>query len=338
MSFYPEGLPNGEPPVTVLDNGNKVVEWNIVTEEKFDENVLLNLSKTLSVNGITGSCFKTYVNKMVCRCEFSGTLRNEVYWVTSLRNLLVIEKELGNLVSIEERPRKYWKLSFAMTEHERGFDIDKTALMIAIENQNFEKVANLIGKSSLDEIKTEAPFGNVALLYSIHSGNFDSVPKLLRDIGFNIDKTALMNAIENQITEKVAKLIKKSSLEEINTKTPFGNTALHYAIKSKSVELVQTLIKSGANTNVFGEIIPLQYASVANLEITQLLISNKTKIDFSNRYNETALMFAASSGKTEIVSWLLENGADKSLDDVFSETALIKAEKNKHYEIVKILI
>jgi ankyrin repeat protein len=275
MSFYPKGLANVTPTVVISENGNNLVEWNVIAEQAIDESVLPTLSKKLSVNDVIVSCFKSGENALLYQCEFSSLLRYEIYWDTSIRNLLVIEKEIGNLVSIEDCPRKYCKLNFAINEHVGGFNVDKTNLMIAVENQN---------------------------------------------------------------TEEVTKIIKKSSLEEINTKTPFGNTALHYAIISKNVELVQTLIKAGANTNVFGEIIPLQYASVANLEITQLLISNKTKIDFSNRYNETALMFAASSGKTEIVSWLLENGADKSLDDVFSETALIKAEKNKHYEIVKILI
>jgi Ankyrin repeats (3 copies)/Ankyrin repeat len=336
MIYNPEEIQDGVPTIVNLKNGNKLVEWNIVTEEKFDENVLLNLSKKLSVNGITACCFKTDVNKMVCRCEFSGTLRHEIYLVTSLRNLLFIEKELGNLVSIEDRPRKYWKIRFIIIEHEKGFNLDKTALMIAIENQNFEKVAKLIGKSSLEEINTETPFGNVALLYSIHSGNFDSVPNLLQEIGFSIDKTTLMNEIENQITEELDKLIKKSSLKELNTKTPFGNTALHYAIKSQNIELVKKLLEAGANINVFGEISPLQYAS-SNPKILKQLISYKTEIDFLNKYDETALMFAASSGNSETVSLLLDYGADKNLKDVFGEIALVKAKKNQHFEVVKIL-
>jgi hypothetical protein len=337
MSHNPEEIPDGVPNIVTLDNGNKVVEWNIITEINIDESVFAKLSKKLSVNSIIVNCFQTDVNKVVCHFEFASTLRHEIYWVTSLRNLLFIEKELGNLVSIEDRPRKYWKLRFLIVEHERGFNIDKTDLMIAIENQNFEKVAKLIGKSSLEEINAEAPFGNVALLYSIYSGNFDSVPKLLLDIGFDIDKATLMNAIENQITEKVAKLMEKSSTEEINTKTPFGNTVLHYAIKSKNIELVKLLLDAGAEINTCGEITPIQYAVLMNLEIVKLIVSKEANINLLNRYNETALMYAASSGKTDIVSWLLKSGAKKDLEDMFGKTALNKAQKNKHYEIVKIL-
>jgi hypothetical protein len=32
MSHNPEEIPDGVPNIVTLDNGNKVVEWNIITE------------------------------------------------------------------------------------------------------------------------------------------------------------------------------------------------------------------------------------------------------------------------------------------------------------------
>jgi uncharacterized protein len=271
---YPNDLAEGVPDLQTLENGNKFVEWNIVGENHIDEGVLVNLSEKLSINGITAHCTKTKSDHLVCHLEFSSTLLHEIYWVTSLRNLLVIEKEIGNLFSIENRPRKYWKLSFLVIE-------------------------------------------------SVGS--------------FNIDMTNLMSAAKNRDLDGVKKIIKNSSIEEINTETPSGKTALQYAIHTGNVEIIEALLSAGANVNVFGEITPLEYAAEQNLEILKILISAGGNINLVNRYGQTALMTAAALGEAEIVSWLLENGADKFLKDLFEENASDKAESNKHYDVVKML-
>jgi uncharacterized protein len=274
MSYYPNDVPEGEPTIQTLENENKFVEWNIIAENHIDEGVLINLSEKLSVNGITARCTKIKPDELVCRYEFSSGLLHEIYWDTAMRNLLVIEREIGNLISIEKRPRKYWKLRFVINERVGGFNIDKTDLMVAVENQD---------------------------------------------------------------VNKVKKIVKNSTIKEINAETPLRNTALNYAIYTGNVEIIEKLLNAGANINVSGEVTPLQYAAYENVEILKMIISRGGKINLVNKYGETALMTAAGCGKSEIVSWLLENGADKHLKDVFGKNASDKAESNKHYDVVKML-
>lgn len=274
MSDNANTLPMGEPTIRIFENGNKFVEWNITSENSLNESILPGLNEKLSVNGIRASCSKSGDRGLVCTYEFSPKLPYETYWNTAVRNLLLIETNVGNLIAIENRPRKNWKTRFVVAERVGSFNIDKTALMLAAENADLALLKNVLAKSST---------------------------------------------------------------EEVNRRTPLGNTSLHYAIHAGNLEVVAALLDAGADINVLGEITALQYAAIKNLVFLKILIQRGGDIDFKNVYGETALMTAAARGNTEMVLWLLDNGANKNLRDVFGESAGDKAEKNKRYEVVKIL-
>jgi ankyrin repeat protein len=87
-----------------------------------------------------------------------------------------------------------------------------------------------------------------------------------------------------------------------------GLTALLAAIKEEYLEIVDLLIKSGANPN---------------------LAENDT--------GGTPLMYAAKLGYMEIVNLLLNAGADPTIQDIDGETALMKAKKCSKNEVVEIL-
>lgn len=82
---------------------------------------------------------------------------------------------------------------------------------------------------------------------------------------------------------------------------------LHYAANQDKLNIVKTLLDSGADINNQG---------------------NK---------GQTPLIRAALVGNAEIVTELLNRGADACIVDSYGKTALTWAEEKGHHQIVKIL-
>ncbi len=273
MRKHEERLAEGVPVIETIANGKESVKWNLVAESSIDEDLLADLGLKLSVNGLSATCTKDGDRVLTYRCEYSGSLPHELYWVTSMRNLLLIEQEVGNLVSIENRPRKNWKLRFLVLDSVTTCDFDMTDLMVAAKNRN---------------------------------------------------------------SKELEKMVKILSREEINTKTPAGKTALHYAIEAGHISNVEILLEGGADVNVPGEIIPLEYAAAKGLDMVEKLVAAGADLNFLNKYGESALMTAAAFGRIEAVSWLLAQGALGEIENVFGETALDKAIANKREEVARL--
>lgn len=87
-----------------------------------------------------------------------------------------------------------------------------------------------------------------------------------------------------------------------------GYTRLHLAAAKGQVEILQNLIRKGANIN------------------------RKSRIG-----HKTALMFAAQYGKTEAARTLLYAGADPGIFDIYTRTAKDLLPKNTHSELFRLL-
>ena len=85
-------------------------------------------------------------------------------------------------------------------------------------------------------------------------------------------------------------------------------TALHLAVESNHINIVEFCIKKGANVNLMKANMtsPLHLASTSGLvEIAKLLVENGADIEAKNSLQETPLHRAALFNRAEIVEYLL---------------------------------
>jgi ankyrin repeat protein len=122
-----------------------------------------------------------------------------------------------------------------------------------------------------------------------------------------------------------------------------GTTALHWAAFNDDIELVRTLITSGANvraTTRLGAISPLFMACTnGNAAIVDLLLKAGADANSTKANGTTALMLAASSGSVEAVEILLKNNAKiDAKESAHGQTALMFAAALNRDAVVRSLV
>ncbi|XP_038105340.1 uncharacterized protein LOC6053726 [Culex quinquefasciatus] len=94
-----------------------------------------------------------------------------------------------------------------------------------------------------------------------------------------------------------------------------GKTGLNYAVRSKSVEIVTTLLKYGATLYEYDlGWTPLhEAASVGSLELVELFLAQGVDVNRRARHGLTPLMLASFARQTNMVKLLLDRGANVNL-------------------------
>src|SRR6478736_1673192 len=112
--------------------------------------------------------------------------------------------------------------------------------------------------------------------------------------------------------EAVRTLLKQAA--DVNAAQGDGMTALHWAAMKDDADLVQTLLFAGANaraTTRIGAYTPLLLAAKSgNAEVIDPLVKAGADVNAATSNGTTALMFAAASGNVAAVQALVEHGAD----------------------------
>jgi hypothetical protein len=113
---------------------------------------------------------------------------------------------------------------------------------------------------------------------------------------------------------------------DLNREGPFKDTALILAADRGLADMVDALLKAGAdphrvdefdrNALIFG-------AGSGNSKVVQLLLSAGLRADSKDKYGDTALMAAAAAGNPESVRLLLKNGAEVNATNSRRQTALL---------------
>ncbi len=134
---------------------------------------------------------------------------------------------------------------------------------------------------------------------------------------------ALHIAVAEANTEKTTRLAAdKALLEEINGA---GQTPLLQALSGKNAELVELLLKAGANTGQsdLNGSSALHYAvSSKNIRLLHLVLPATANPDPVNSEGRTPLLLAAENGTVDMIEALLQAGADYNRKDSRGNTIL----------------
>ena len=128
----------------------------------------------------------------------------------------------------------------------------------------------------------------------------------------------------------------------VNTTSPDGATALHWAAHWGATDLAERLLSAGALVDASNElgITPISIACRNGSEaMVDLLLKAKADAKGSEPSGETVLMSCARTGSLGAVEQLLAAGAEPNSAEVDSgQTALMWATAGGHWEIVDLLI
>jgi len=128
---------------------------------------------------------------------------------------------------------------------------------------------------------------------------------------------------------------------DVNAKASDGSTALHWAIESDDLEIVDLLLQAGADVkgkDRFG-FTPLYFAiSNNNLEMVRRLLKSGADANEADVAGDTLLMLAAREGNADILKSLIESGAAVNAKDKTGQTALVWAIRSNQPALAKILI
>jgi hypothetical protein len=129
---------------------------------------------------------------------------------------------------------------------------------------------------------------------------------------------------------------------EVNAKTDKGQTALHLAVFTGSLEIVNLLLGKKADVNVFTlneRMSPLHMACESGYRsIAHALIEAGADVTKPNLMKRTPLHLAALSGREDIGSMLLRAGADPRAVDVHGWNARQLAELRGHRNFQELIV
>ncbi len=181
-----------------------------------------------------------------------------------------------------------------------------------------------------------------------------------------------MTPLHTARSKAIAKILlaagAKINIKEDNARNGKGTTLLHNAAKIGFKELVQHLIKDGANVVIRDgrKRTPLHYAATKEVaallmldinaidesgntplhlavdrgsqDIAELLIANGASVNARNEKGQTPLYRAIAIGHNEIAALLINNGTDVNNIDGSGTTPLHKAAHYGNVKILKLLI
>ncbi len=149
-------------------------------------------------------------------------------------------------------------------------------------------------------------------------------------------QSGLANALREP-SPKVAQLLIDWPKTDLNAQSAQGESPLMLAAIKGELELVQKLIKKGADVNKTGWT-PLHYAaSAGQVGIIRVLLENHAYIDAESPNGSTPLMMASMYGTQAAAQLLLEEGADPLLKNQRGLTARQFAESANRPDTAAIL-
>lgn len=178
--------------------------------------------------------------------------------------------------------------------------------------------------SGVKELRDDSVFYN-----AVHSGNTTLVERLLstgyrlQTIQFQGGLTPIHVAVQDDNEEMVDLLLKKGA--DVNARTSWGATPLHLAARQGSRAVMDLLITKGADVNADtknGDT-PLHLAAAnGRANHASDLLEKGAKVDASNRFGNTPLLSAMGQNGTLIIEALIQGGANLNFQTPNGDTAL----------------
>ncbi len=195
---------------------------------------------------------------------------------------------------------------------EGPYDLDQMSMGI-MEYGQIIQISPCEGSGCLDHIENESDPQSLAIINYAKANDFHSIERL-------------------------------GSLENINQTENNGLTALYWAAKDGKAQLVEALLKKGADANlvdtVYG-ITPLWIAAKdGHEEVVKMLLENEAKVDLARRYDDaTPLYMAVKNRHLNVMKSLIEYKANANLaTHPDGSTPLYEATYNDDVESVQTLL
>jgi len=207
---------------------------------------------------------------------------------------------------------------------ENGVDVNignGAPLVVAAINGRIEVVKELL-KAKADINKQCIECWNMSALMGAAAYDQPDMVQLLLDKRAEVNLqgneyyTALNYAAHGSGSlEIVQKLIKAGA--DPNIKTQYGDNALTLAIDAENFHLVEPLLKAGADPNVEshnGFIALIQASAKGNVEAVKLLLEYGADVNKQTKNKrDNALILAADNNHLDVIKVLLEAGADPNI-------------------------
>lgn len=130
----------------------------------------------------------------------------------------------------------------------------------------------------------------------------------------------ILRAVRNRQYDTVSKLLARKP-EAVETRGHMGRRPLHIAVENDDLEMVQLLLKTGADVNGTRDDpddprLDTPLFQVSSSEVAQCLIDHGADLHAKDRSQRTAIHWAAQFAHPEILQLLLEHGVPvNSVDD-----------------------
>ncbi|XP_026195094.1 kinase D-interacting substrate of 220 kDa B isoform X2 [Anabas testudineus] len=128
---------------------------------------------------------------------------------------------------------------------------------------------------------------------------------------------------------------------DVDSRSDNGQTPLMVAAEQGNLDIVQELIRRGANVNLDDVdcwTALISAAKEGHIEVVRELLENNANLEHRDMGGWTALMWAAYKGRTDVARLLLEKGANPNITGQYSVYPIIWAAGRGHAEIVHLLL